>query len=303
MGTTATTTDVNRSLTAVEGVLAGHWTHASGTTGTTAVLLPGGAVGGVAIPGSASGSRETPVLAARHLARRCHGFCLSGGSAFGLAAADGVMEVLAERGIGHPTRAGVVPIVPAAILYDLPGAAVRPDRASGRAAAEAASSVPLGEGRVGAGAGGDGRQALGGGQPGGFGSWAETVAGHSVAAGVAVNALGNIRDPHTGEWVAGGPVGAVEGSLGENTTLAVVATDASLDRGQAEVLARMAAAGMGRTIWPAFTPFDGDTVFAAATGDGEPVDPVLLASLGHVAAEVLATAILRAVRAAAALPE
>lgn len=279
-------------------MLAGHWTHESGTTGTTAVLFPEGAVGGAFVPGSASGTRELQVLEARHLVERVHGFCLSGGSAFGLAAADGVMAVLAERGIGHPTSAGVVPIVPAVILYDLPVAAVRPDAGSGRAAAEAASAAPLAEGRVGAGAGATVAKLAGSPTPGGFGTWAESLNGTTVAAGVAVNALGSIRDPESGEWVAGGPIAGVDAEPGTNTTLAVVVTDATLTAGQAQVVARMAAAGMARTTFPAFSPFDGDTVLVGATGQGEPVDSGTLAMLGHLGARALGTAIVRAVRAA-----
>lgn len=290
----------NRSLTAVPGVLAGHWTADSGTTGCTAILFPDGAVGSVVVPGSASGTRELQVLEARHVAARFHGISLSGGSAFGLSTADGVMSVLRDRGIGHPTPGGVVPIVPAAILFDLDRGETRPDAASGRAAALAATGESLGEGKVGAGAGATVAKLSGGRSPGGFGSWATRFGGYTIAAGVAVNALGSIRDPATGEWVTEPPPTTVSGHEGTNTTIGVIATDAPLVKGQVDVFARMASAGMARAVWPAYSPFDGDTVFGASTGDGSGVDTPLLAGLGHAAAEALAIAIVRAVRAGAA---
>lgn len=288
----------NNTLTAVPGVEAGHWTHPSGTTGTTAILFPEGAVGGVVVPGSAPGSRELGVLAPHHLADRVHGFCLSGGSAFGLAAADGVVAVLRERGIGFPVGAHCIPLVPAAILFDLPVAAVQPDAASGRAAARAASTAPLARGRVGAGAGARVGKAAGRTVPGGFGTAARDWGQHRVGAGVAVNAYGSVRDPETGRWLAGGPFAAGAAELGGNTTLAVVATDAPLTKAQCQVVAQMATAGLARTLVPAFTPVDGDTVFVASTGQGPPLEPLALGALGHAAAEVLAAAVLDSVRRA-----
>lgn len=289
----------NRSLTAVPGVIAGHWTHDTGTTGVTAVLLPTGARGAVHVPGSASGSRELGALEPGHIAGEVHAFCLAGGSAYGLAAADGVMEALEARGVGFDTGFGRVPIVPAAILFDLHTAAVRPDAEAGRRAAEGASSAPLPEGRVGAAAGARVGKAAGLDLPGGFGGWAQAVGPWTVAAGVAVNAVGSVRDPETGRFVAGGPVaGAPSLPAGDwrgQTTLAVVCTDAPLDRARCAVVAKMASAGMARTLWPAFTPFDGDTVFVAATGAGDPPDHAALAAIGDAAAGAVATAILRAV--------
>ncbi len=286
----------NRSLTAVPGVLAGHWTHASGTTGVTAILFERAATAGCWVPGSATGSREIGALDPTHLAGGVHGICLAGGSAFGLAAADGVMAVLESRGLGFDTKHGVVPIVPAAILFDLSVATARPGPDGGRAAAESASSAPLAEGAVGAAAGARVALATGTTEPGGFGGWSEAVAGFTVAAGVAVNALGSIRDGVT--WVAGGdPDGAppAAGDWRGQTTLAVVTTDAPLDRAQCVVLAKMAAAGMARAIVPAFTPFDGDIVFAASTGSGPALDASALAQLGHAAAVCLERAIIRGV--------
>lgn len=292
---------VNRTLTAVPGVEVGQWTHESGTTGVTAVLFPGGARGGVWVPGSATGSREMGVLAPGHLSGRVHGFCLSGGSAFGLGAADGVMEVLLARGIGFATPHGIVPIVPTAILFDLHTSSVRPRRRSGRVAAEAASTGPVAEGAVGAAAGARIGGASGAPVRGGTGTWAERAGDWTVGAVAAVNAVGSVRDPATGEWVAGAPTPADgPGSVGVwrgQTTLVVVATDAPLVQGQLEVLAKMASAGLARTIYPAFTPFDGDVVFTASTGEGAPVNALALARIGHVAAGVVERAIVRAARA------
>ena len=287
----------NDSLTAVPGVEAGHWTHASGTTGTTAILFPGGAVGGVVVPGSAPGSRELGVLAPEHLAERIHGICLSGGSAFGLAAADGVMQALRARGIGHPVGAHRIPLVPAAILFDLPVAAVQPDAESGRSAAEVASTQPLARGRAGAGAGARVGKAAGVSAPGGFGTAAACFGDHILGAGVAVNAYGSVRHPETGAWLAGGPFAAGAAELGSNTTLAVVATDVPLSKAQCRIVAQMATAGLARTLVPAFTPVDGDTVFVASTGSGPLLDPLQLGALGHAAAELLARAVCSSVSA------
>lgn len=288
-------------LTGVPGVLGAHWTHPAGATGCTVLLFPAGARAGVATPGHAPGSRELGVLDPTHLAGAIHGLVLTGGSAFGLAVADGVMAVLEARGIGFPIAGGVVPLVPAAVLMDLGRGPARPDAASGRAAAEAASGAPLAEGPVGAGAGARVGKAAGALLPGGFGTAAVGVGQWTVAAGAAVNALGSIRDPETGAWVAGGPplVGLVDGDWRGNTTLVAIATDAPLTRVQCTVVARMATAGLARTIEPAFTPFDGDTVYCAATGVGEAPNPLALSALGHAAAVVVARAVLRGVQASA----
>lgn len=287
----------NTTLTAVPGVEAGHWTHASGTTGTTALLFPGGAVAGVVVPGSAPGSRELGLLRPEHLAPEIHGICLSGGSAFGLSAADGVMAVLRDRGIGLDVGSHRVPLVPAAILFDLPVAAALPDAESGRAAAAAASTAPLPRGRVGAGAGARVGKAAGTAVAGGFGTAAARWEGHVVAAGAAVNAYGSVWDPGAGRWRAGGPFAGGRAELGGNTTLVVVATDAPLSKPQCTNIAWMATAGLARTLVPAFTPLDGDTVFVASTRPGPGLGPLALGALGHAAAEVVAAAILDAVPA------
>ncbi len=288
----------NRTVTAVPGVLAGHWTHESRTTGVTVLLFPDGARGAVFVPGSAPGSRELGVLAPRHLAPHVHGVCLAGGSAFGLAAADGVLAVLAERGIGLPTPGGVVPLVPAAILYDLHTAKVKPDRDAGAAAARAAASTPLEEGRCGAGAGARVGSGTTRSAPGGVGQWAQALGASTVAALVAVNALGRVRDPSSGRVVAGGELSREAPAIGEQTTLAVVVTDVPLDKAAADVVARMASAGLARTIEPVFSPFDGDTVFVMSTGAGTPAAPAALVELGHAAAECVAAATVRAVQPA-----
>ena len=284
-----------RGPTAVTGVWAGHATSEA-STGVTAVLFPTGARAGVHVPGSATGTRELSTLSPGHLAPEIHGICLSGGSAFGLAAADGVLSVLEARGVGLPVGQVRVPIVPAAILYDLHTATARPDAAMGAAAAQAASPSALAEGRVGAGAGAMVAAASGHPAPGGLGCWAEGSGPHVVGAVVAVNALGSVRDPATGAFVVGGPPDpAADPPLGGQTTLAVVVTDAPLDREGCTVVAKMASAGLARTLYPAYTPFDGDVVFAASTTRGPSVSPAALMGIGDVAARCVATSILRGV--------
>jgi len=283
--------------TSVPGVLAGHWTHADGTTGVTVLRFPAGAAGGVAVPGHAPGSRELAALEPTHVAGRVHAICMAGGSAFGLAAADGVMAVLEEEGEGFDTGAGRVPIVAGAVLFDLSTSPARPDAAAGAAAARACSSAPLAEGAVGAAAGARVGKAHGHVVSGGIGCWGEHVGEHIVAAAAAVNAFGGVRDPDTGAWVAGGPLegGGVQldGDWRGNTTLVAVCTDAPLSRAQCRVLADMATAGLARAVDPAFSPFDGDTVFAISTGAGDPIDAVALCALGATAARVVGRAVCR----------
>lgn len=288
----------NPTLTAVPGVRAGHWTHPGGETGVTVALFLEGAIAGGFVPGHAPGSRELGLLDPTHLAGRVHGFCFAGGSAFGLAAADGVMAWLAEQGVGFPTSVAPVPLVPAAILFDLKEGRPRPDRDAGYTAAAGASDAPLPTGRVGAGAGATVASVTGVPRPGGLGSVAAPVGAWTVGAAVAVNAFGAVRDPDTGAWVAGDDTweAAVLPAFHGNTTLAMVATDAPLDRAQANVVARMAAAGFARTLYPAYAPFDGDTVFVASTGRGEPLDPIMLSLVGHAAARCVARAIVEAVQ-------
>jgi len=284
----------------IDGVVVGHATDAAARTGCTVLVFPDGAAAGVHVPGSATGTRELGVLAPGHLARKVHAIVLSGGSAFGLATADGVMGALAERGVGHRVGEHVVPIVVAAILFDLAVATRRPGPDDGRAAVEAAyDDAPFAMGAVGAGTGATVGMASGTPGHGGLG-WAQRVVGrYQLAAVVACNAVGSVRDAD-GAWLAGGPptLGGA-GEEGAHTTLVAVVTDAALTREQCVVVAKMAAAGLARALEPAFLPFDGDVVFCAATGRAEgAVAPEGLAALGTVAAELVVRAVREGVRAA-----
>ncbi len=260
----------------VPGIRVGHWTDATARTGCTVILADdAGMVAGVDVRGSAPGTRETDLLRPTALVQRIHAICLSGGSAFGLGSADGVMRRLAERGVGFPAPHRPVPIVPAAILYDLGegDSTAFPGADSGYAATRAAeeSEGPL-EGRVGAGTGATVAKLAGPGQPAGIGSGARRAAdGSLVGAIVANNALGDIFDR------AGRPLatsGASPPSAGPgNTVLGVVATDASLDRAQCRRLAELAHDALARVIRPAHTLYDGDVIFAVSTGDGSAAPP------------------------------
>lgn len=306
------------SLTDVPGLRVGHAQDAAGRTGCTVILCPtDGAVGGADVRGSAPGTRETDLLRPGQLIERVHAVLLTGGSAFGLAAADGVMRWLEERGTGFATAAGVVPIVPAAVLFDdtAGDAAARPDAAMGYAACDQATASPEENGRIGAGTGATVGKFLGpqSASPGGIGSASVRLPdGTVVAALIAVNALGNIVDPQTGHIVAGarqpdgtGFVSAENALLGlepppvsgGNTTIGVVATNASLDKALTNKLAQMAHTGLARTIVPVHTLLDGDCLFALATGEqGDPVDPMGLSRLGLAAAVAVQRAVLRAVQ-------
>jgi len=312
----------DRGLTAVNGVLVGHVTLTERPTGCTIVLLPPGTVGGVDVRGGAPGTRETDLLDPVNTVDVVHAVVLSGGSAFGLDAASGVVRYLEEQGIGFETAVARVPIVVQAILYDLAvggDPAVRPDAECGYRGAGAATDAPVGEGSVGAGAGATVGKIRGMGRAmrGGVGSASVTLSnGLTVAALVAVNALGDVIDPTTGRVVAG--VRAENGSTladarrllreagqaspgpGQNTTIGVVATNARLTKAQVTKMAQMAHDGIARTVYPAHTPWDGDAIFGLATGSfgGEPD----VGTIGALAADVVAEAILRAVRAADGLP-
>lgn len=307
------------SLTDVAGLSVGHHTDARRPTGCTVVLCPQGAVAGVDVRGAAPGTRETDLLRPGTLVPHVHAVLLSGGSAFGLDAAAGVMRWLEARGHGFVVGPACVPIVPAAVLFDLwlGDGSIRPDAEAGWAACEAASAVPPAQGSVGAGAGATLGKLFGvsHAMKGGIGSASLTVGAVTVAALVAVNALGDVVDPATGGLVAGArtadgralrdtvaslcrgdlPAGALAGM---STTIGVIATDARLDKAQAGRLATMAHDGLARCIAPAHTLADGDTLFALATGaSGRPGDMTVL---GTLAAEVTARAVLNAVRSAAA---
>lgn len=293
----------------------GHASDQDGFTGCTAILCPSGAVAGVDIRGSATGTQELDILSPLHVTPRIHGLCLAGGSAFGLEAASGVRRVLEKRGIGFQTRAGRVPIVPAAILYDLafgkPSA--RPSREMGEAAAEAASSDAVAEGNVGAGTGATvGKlfgmsRAMKGGIGSGLVSLAGRFAGVQVAALAAVNAFGDVLEngaliagarhsPGSTEFVSTAEAmrrGEGEAAFG-NTTLVVVATNARLSKVEATKLAQLAQHGMVRAIRPVHTVFDGDVIFSLSAGEAR----ADVNALGDAAAEAVAQAIVRGVRQA-----
>jgi len=305
------------AITAVRGLLCGHFTDTRRPTGCTVVLAPQGAVAGVDVRGAAPGTRETELLSPLNSVEKVHAVLLAGGSAFGLDAAAGVMRWLEERGLGVQIGPYTVPIVPAAILFDLCTGdhAIRPDAAAGYAACVAASAEAPAEGNAGAGAGALVGKLLGleRAMKGGLGSASITAGGVTVGALVAVNAVGDVIDPASGRVVAGARsadcrtrIGAMPAILrGEPlaamqpaaaTTLAIVASDAVLTKAQANKLAQMAHDGLARTINPVHTASDGDTVFALATGTGKADADMTV--LGALAAEVTARAVLRAVRAA-----
>lgn len=308
-------------ITAVAGLLAGHWTGREAATGCTVVLCPEGAIASVDVRGGAPGTRETDLLQPGNLVERVHAVLLTGGSAYGLGAAEGVMRWLEERGAGFRTSAGVVPVVPAAVLFDLGigRADVRPGPAEGYAACQAASAAALEEGTAGAGTGATVGKALGPERclKGGIGTAAErTASGIMVAALVAVNCFGEVLDPGSGRVVAG-PRGEKPGEFastlealrsapplspfagGPNSTIGVVATDATLSKEEARRVAVMAQAGLARTIRPVHTPVDGDTIFALATcRNTAAVDALQVGTLAALAVE---RAVLRAVTLASGL--
>ena len=285
----------------VPGIRVGHWTDASARTGCT-VILPGddGAVAGVDVRGSAPGTRETDLLRPTALVERIHGICLAGGSAFGLAAADGVMRRLAERGVGVDTGVRPVPVVPAAILFDLGvgDPMAFPDAEAGHLATVAAETNegPL-EGSVGAGTGATVAK-LGGPErahAGGVGSAARRLVNGAVVGALVVNnAFGDVvaRD---GRVLAGGPGGVPAPPPVGNTTLAVIVTDAPLDRAQCRKLAELGHDALARGIRPVHTMWDGDTVFALSTGDGSRCDPQVLLELSLASDEAIREAIERSV--------
>ena len=311
----------NGTLTAIDGLRVGHHTLAERPTGCTVILVDGNAVAGVAQRGSAPGTRDTDLLQPTSGADGVNAVVLSGGSAYGLDAANGVMRWLDERPGGWFTRGTDVPIVSSAVLIDLwvgGKPSIRPGADCGYRAASAASRAPVGEGSVGAGAGATVGKLTGldRAMKGGVGSAAIALpSGLRVAALVAVNALGDIIDPATGAVVAGarGDDGSLVdvrkllrsgGTLqrtrvGDNTTLGVVATNARLTKAEANRVALMADAGIARAVTPAHTSADGDTVFALATGQWNGRGDVTL--VGALAADVLAEAIVRAVKQATAV--
>jgi L-aminopeptidase/D-esterase-like protein len=304
------------SLDQLPGVLVGHATDAAALTGCTAMVFPGGAVGGHAALGVASGSRELAAFSPRHVVERVHGVCLAGGSAFGLAAAGGVMRRLEQAGIGHDTSTGLVPIVAGAVVYDLNlgDGSVRPDDAMGfTAASQALDGAPARSGNVGAGAGVCAGKLLG------VRCATKTGLGNGGAAGdegvlvgalAVVNPVGDVLDPSSGRILAGARktpqssqlVGTASmiraGSrcdpLHHNTTLAVVATNALLSRAEACWVAEQAGVAIARLVDPPFTRHDGDLVFCASVGQLQ----VDVHRVGLLARDALAEAIVDACRSA-----
>jgi L-aminopeptidase/D-esterase-like protein len=307
-----------KGLTDIAGIRVGHASDFDALTGCTAILCEAGAVAGVDIRGSATGTQEMDVISPGHVTDRVHAVMFAGGSAFGLEAASGVRRFLEKKGVGFDTGVAKVPLVPCAILYDLGigKASVRPTREMGEAAAAAASSAAVQEGAVGAGTGATVgkllgiRQAMKSGIGSATLSLEGTLAGVRVSTLVAVNAVGDIRDPQTGALIAGARKspqslelagseaqmkrGVQGGFRRENTTLAVVATNAKLNKVQAAKLAQLASLGMARTIYPVNTMSDGDLVIALSLGN----EAANIDALGVAAAEALSQAIVRAVRSA-----
>jgi L-aminopeptidase/D-esterase-like protein len=305
----------NNTITAVPGIKVGHHTLAQRPTGCTVILAEAGATTGVDVRGAAPATRETDLLRPGNLVQIAHAIVLSGGSAFGLDSATGVMRYLEEKKIGFEFGRSHVPIVPAAALFDLSvgDGTIRPTADCGYQAARPASTAPAPEGSLGAGAGATVGKASGRGMKGGIGSAALTLPnGLVVAALVATNGFGDIIDPSTGLIVAGARTadgqtfadarkllrsGMIRfGMPGQNTTLGVVATNAVLTKTDATRVAEMAHDGFARAIVPVHTPVDGDTIFAVATGSKTGSADV--GQIGALAADVMAEAIVRAARQA-----
>ncbi len=318
------------SICDVPGLIVGHDTDEVSVTGCTVVLPTSreGAVGGVDVRGGAPGTRETDLLRPENLVGRVHGVLLTGGSAFGLDAAAGVMRHLEERGVGFRVAEAIVPIVPSAVLFDLlvGSGRARPNADAGARACANATSAPPAQGSVGAGTGATVGKLNGPAwaTKGGIGSASVRLAdGTTVGALIAVNAIGQVVDLHTGRTLAGarrldgpgfepheaylgsgarGSVAGVAPAPGANTTIGVVATDARLDKAGVTRLAQVAHDGMALAIRPAHTMYDGDTIFALSTGEaGVPRPASEQAQLGAAAVWAVAEAIVRAVRAARGL--
>ena len=312
------------SIVDVPGIEVGHAQDEAALTGCTVILCRRGAVGGVDVRGGAPGTRETDLLNPVNLVQRVHAVMLAGGSAFGLDAASGAMRYLEENKIGFRAGPARVPIVPAAIIFDLGLSRVRPDADMGYAACRAASRSPFLEGNIGAGSGASVGKLFGYGlaMKSGLGTASLKAAGIVVGAIVVANPWGDVIDPANGSIVAGlrsgrvGPLrvggrayfadslatmrtrlgrGVVNLASRTNTIIGVVATDAGLTKSEATKVAQMAQDGVARSVRPSHTMFDGDTLFALSTGRRS-ADVTLV---GACAAEVVSQAILRAVRSAA----
>ena len=308
------------SITRVAGIEVGHFTDSRRPTGCTVVMARAGAVGGVDVRGAAPGTRETDLLDPCNLVEKIHAIVLAGGSAWGLDAATGAVRWLEEQGVGLDVGVGRLPLVPAAVLFDLVvgDMRVRPDAAAGYAACVAASSADPAEGNVGAGTGASVGKLFGMARAmkGGVGTASVTVDGVTVGALIACNAVGDVLDPDSGRVVAGARTAdglqlldsrraLLRGELaqsvlpGANTTIGVIATDAVISKTQAQRLAVAAHDGLARSINPVHTQLDGDTLFTLGTGaSGKNPGMLLLATM---AAEATARATLRAVQMARAI--
>jgi L-aminopeptidase/D-esterase-like protein len=302
------------SIVDVPGLRVGHYTLSERLTGCSVVLAPDGAVGAVDVRGAAPGTRETDLLDPANLVDKVHAVLLSGGSAFGLDAATGVVRWLDEQGIGFETGYGRVPIVPAAVLFDLPvvregdNPTARPNAEAGYAACEAATAATPAAGNVGAGAGACVGKLFGLDRcmKGGIGNASVRVGPWVVGALVACNAVGDVIDPGTGQILAGARTVDGQNLLdtqraflqgergnrplpGTNTTIGVVATNAMLTKAQAKRLAMSAHDGLARSIRPAHTTLDGDTLFALATGTETSTPDLMLLTVMAAEATALAT--------------
>ncbi|TMC42976.1 MAG: P1 family peptidase [Chloroflexi bacterium] len=305
---------MHNDITDIPGIRVGHDTNLEAGTGCTVILCDTPAVGGVDVRGGAPATRETDLLHPLHMVEEVHAIVLTGGSAFGLDAAGGVMRYLEEHSIGIDIGVAKVPIVPAAAILDLGfgSASVRPDAASGYRACEQATAEAIPQGNIGAGTGATVGKLLGPGfmMKGGLGSASTRMDdGTLVGAIVVVNALGDVIDPQTQQVIAGArnPLGGfIASNPFDNTTIAVIATSANLPKDATNKVAQMAHDGIAQVIRPAHTMFDGDTVFALALGTAsQPKEAATTASqvsmIGATAATTLARAILKAVRNANAL--
>jgi L-aminopeptidase/D-esterase-like protein len=303
-------------ITDIPGIRVGHDTNLEAATGCTVILCDTPAVGGVEVRGGAPATRETDLLHPLNLVEEVNAVVLTGGSAFGLDAASGVMRYLEEHDIGYDMGVTHVPLVPAAAIFDLAfgSASIRPDAAAGYRACEQATTEPVTQGNVGAGTGASVGKMAGPAfmMKGGLGSASSLLSdGTLVGALVVVNALGDVIDPQTQQVIAGARNATGQGFLATNpfgnTTLAVVATNASLSKTQINKIVQMAHNGIALTIRPAHTMFDGDTIFGLALGPSSQImtNSTIAASqvslIGATAATTLARAIIKAVRHASDL--
>ena len=288
------------NITEVQGITAAHMTDEKARTGCTVILAKEGAVGSVDVRGGGPGTRETDAFAPINLVQQVHGVCLSGGSAFGLAVADGVMRYLDEQQIGFDTGVAKVPIVGGAVLFDLAYAAPgkRPTAEMGYQAAAKADGTPLAQGCFGAGTGATVAKMLPNLQPkkSGFGTASMKIGTATIAAAFAVNALGNIYDYKTGDLICGYTLDEQTNAMkkmwnGQNTTIGVIATDAKLTKTQAHRLAMLAHDGYGMAIRPVHTMHDGDTAFSLATGKVEENPDLIFAFAAEVTARAIANAV------------